>query len=382
MEGRKYLLIIILVSVLIRLTYVLFLDDKKYYFKDTAHYYKAAINIVDNGTFNNGINQPKFKYRREPVYPIFMAGVIFLFGKSFLAIRILQSIIIALSGILFYKILINISSYKAALIGTFIYLCYPFYVFFSGYLGLESICLPLLIIFTYLCVKYLLSQNNNYFYGAALMLGILFHTRVTSIALFIPLILLPFLIEANLGLRWIKEIFISLIIVFIASTPWAIRNYNVLGKITIPYTKEDRSGEGTAQIRMNYWINQGIYKSLSSNFIDFFSPLLTKVKTNNRFNKNVFEIISFMSVLPLLMSTIILPFLKRNKYMILLYSFLLFYSLPYVILGGQTRYRLPVDFIMILFMTLLVEKIYTNFIRKDDRLIGISTCSSQRVNTD
>jgi len=356
MKYKKYLLVIFTASLLIRFVYVgFFLDNKKYYFEDTIHYYTAAVNIVENGTFGQDPEKPNQPFTLEPVYSIVLAGIIFIFGKSFLAIRLMQSIILCSSGILFFLILKRLTSDLFAFIGTIIYLFYPFYVGFSGLLLPESIYLPLLVFFIFLSLEYVYSGKVVFLYSSVIILGILFHTKVTSILLIVPLLLLPLIRYKRINLVWINKVFISMFIIFLLSVPWGVRNYQIWGKVSIPRTRGSSENQSELAKQTSSILKGEHLKSIALNAYNLYSPFLTKFSTKNEFNKDIFQIMTFLCVMPLLISTVVLLFFRRNRFVIILYSFLIFYSLPFVIIFGQTRYRLPMDFVMIIFLTLLLE---------------------------
>ena len=111
MSGKNAGTILILLaalSVIIRIVFVsCVMEADKYYWEDTIHYYSAANSLLEMGAF--GYNPERagddVPYGLEPVYPLFLAGVISVFGKGYLWIRIVQSILITLSVVPFYKML-------------------------------------------------------------------------------------------------------------------------------------------------------------------------------------------------------------------------------------------------------------------------------------
>jgi 4-amino-4-deoxy-L-arabinose transferase-like glycosyltransferase len=343
-------------SLVLRVVYVtFFLDADKYYFEDANHYYTAAVSLVETGSFGQDAEKPSRPFMLEPFYPIVLAGLMLVFGKSFLALRLSQAVILCASGVLFYLILKKHTAPKFALLGTVLYLFYPFYVGFSGLLLSETVFLPLLVLFLYLCLEYMDSGKSGYFYFAVFVLAVLFHIKVTSISLIVILIALPAIREKKISMPWMRKAILAGIIILLMSVPWGIRNYSIWGKVTIPRTRGSSATKSDLAKRTDSLFETGQIKHMLSNTYNYLSPLITKFSSKNRFNNRFSQIVSFVCVLPLLLSAFILPFFRRNRFIIILYSFFIFYSLPYIVFFGQTRYRLPIDFVLIVFCVLLLE---------------------------
>jgi 4-amino-4-deoxy-L-arabinose transferase-like glycosyltransferase len=368
MTEKKYIYIILLLSLIVRFAYIIFShDNKKYYWwDDTVHYYTAATNLVEDGTFGEDPERPTRPFGLEPIYPVFLAGIISIFGKSFSAVRLIQGAIFTVSGVAIFLILKRLTSNLFALIGMAFYLFYPFYIYASGCLLTEAIYPPLLALLVFLCLEYVYTGKGAYYYLSAIVLGVAFHTRVSSISLIVPLLALPYFQARKPGAKYGKENFIAVMAILLVSVPWGIRNYRTYGRITIP------RNFGVADVSITSLLGQytgregsvedvGIAKSSLDKISALLSPFITAEESTEYSSSKaefssggIFQIISFISVFPLLLSTVILPAFRRDKSIIVLYGFLVFYLLPYVILTARTRFRLPIDFVMIIFLTVLL----------------------------
>jgi len=140
-----------------------------------------------------------------------------------------------------------------------------------------------------------------------------------------------------------------------------VRNYAIHGNIGLPRNRLTGPTGGditeTTQVLSERF-------SLQKNIPLLFSPGLTRVLSVNKFNRSLYECMSFAVVTPLLIATAILLFFRRDRLVLFLYVVFFSYCLPYLLLRGQTRYRLPIDFVMILFFVILVS-IYPRFAEKD-----------------
>jgi len=395
MKEKKYIFLILVVSLIVRFAYVIFyLDNDRYYWPDTIHYLAAATNLVEDGTYGQTPEEPARPFSLEPVYPTFLAGVICIFGKSFLAIRLIQCTIFTFSGLIIFLILKRLTSSLFALIGMAFYLFYPFYIYTSGCLMTEAIYTAILVLFTFLCFQYLTTWEVRWYYLSALVLGIAFHTRVCSMSLIIPLLILPFIRYKRFNFSFVNKCIISVMVILLLSVPWGVRNYRVFGKIAIPRTW---SSDGSITASVREFTNRkdgvedlGIAKASLDNTYLLFSPFIRARETTNHSSyksifaaKSIFQRISFISVFPLLLSTVLLPVFKRNRFVILLYGLFAFYSLPYIILTARTRFRLPIDFVMIIFLTVLLGYLLESFLRRrgSKELSKLQTASMSKLNT-
>jgi 4-amino-4-deoxy-L-arabinose transferase-like glycosyltransferase len=284
---------------------------------------------------------------------------------------LIQCIAFTFSGVAIFLILKRLTSNLFAVTGMGLYLLYPFYIFLSGCLLTEAIYTSLLVLFAFLCVEYLHTGESRYYYLSAFVLGVAFHTRVCSISLIVPLLSLPYLHGRRLDLSCLRKNVTSVVVILLVSVPWGFRNYRVYGKITIPRTFGVEEPSITSLLRQYTSSGRpdsiervGIARSASYKLRILFDPFITTSEgtdhssSKSEFSsRSMFQIISFVSVFPLLLSAVVLPAFRRDKFIILLYGFFLFYLLPYFVLTARTRFRLPIDLVMIIFLTLLASRL-------------------------
>ena len=351
--SKKYLIITLLSSLILRIVYVsIFLDHNYYYWEDSIHYFTAAENLFYNGGFGLDAERNDGPFGLEPIYSIFLAFLM-IFKNSFLFFRIVQSLVAVFSAFLFFKLLRYYFNENFSLIGVIIYSFYPFYFYFSGAILPESIYTPVLIYFCYLLVNF--TKNKRLFTWILISITLVFliHTKVTSLSLLlfilIPLKLFNFKLAS-------KHIFLSLGLILLVSTPWAIRNYHAFDKVTLPRNYGGGASDTNEVFKRFDVVNKnGLMFSVAKNFYYFFTPELKNIASKNKFTNNYTEFISLITVIPLLFSTLLTLLYKSRKKFLLMFGVFIAYSLPYIILFGQTRYRIPIDFIMIIFLLNIFE---------------------------
>src|SRR3989338_10379603 len=88
-------------ALFIRLIYI-FLGDQFPLMNDDLQYNIIAKNILDGNGFSYDSTEPTAA--RGPVYPLFLAATYFVFGYDYNVVRILQSIIGAITCLFIYLI--------------------------------------------------------------------------------------------------------------------------------------------------------------------------------------------------------------------------------------------------------------------------------------
>jgi len=348
---------LILSSLLVRLVFVVFfMEHDKYYWEDTIHYYSAAESMFETGSFGfdpeRAAAGKQLSYGLEPAYPLFLVPWIWVFGKGYLGIRIVQSLILCLSGIPFFLMLKRLVRDEFALMGTALYLFYPFYVFFSGIITPEAIYPPLLICYVLCTLLYFTDRKPAPLYVSVALLAILGHVKVTSWSLGLVTAVVFLWRSPFPSRKFAVRAVVSFFIFLLVCLPWGIRNYRLHGRIALPRNYSTEPGGSELQKKLSARSGTLQYAG------NLFSPGLTKVDSRNKWNHPIYQWVSVACVTPLLIATVLLPFFKRSWPILILYIVFFSYCLPYIVLGGQTRYRLPIDFVMIVFLTILVETVW------------------------
>jgi 4-amino-4-deoxy-L-arabinose transferase-like glycosyltransferase len=173
---------------------------------------------------------------REPGYPLFLAGLFWLFGKSLGAIRVANLLLTAITAWLTYRLADRIFSSKAiAFLASVLLLIHPaiFVAELRG--GVEILFTLLIVCFISALLAALQSGRFKDFFLAGLVLGVA--TLVRSTALLFPVFLVPFfLLWKSARPSWIRACGVIAVVLagaMITISPWMIRNWKVAG-VPIP----------------------------------------------------------------------------------------------------------------------------------------------------
>jgi len=228
----KYLyLAIFFLAFVIRLIYVLTLEDK-WYFYDTVHYHTAANNLLAGEGFGQSLLDPDrvTAYNLEPIYPIFLAAVYSLFGDNLLAVRIFQSLLFCLIPILVFVIAKRLFNAQIALIASVLSIFYPYFIYISGFLYSTGLMTLLILVFVYFNIKFF--DNSNYYYPIVIgiLMGLIALTRPIALSFFPFWILWVLLINNRKYKTRITQLILAIIFFVITLTPWTIRNHLIFEK--------------------------------------------------------------------------------------------------------------------------------------------------------
>ncbi|MDD5687990.1 MAG: glycosyltransferase family 39 protein [Elusimicrobia bacterium] len=210
-SEKKYLLFIFLTALFIRLIYVIPLSPEKLS-PDSYGWMSIASGIASGNGYGDTW--------RPPGYPAFLAIIFFIFGKSILFVRVINSIISALTCVIIYFVGKKIFSPVVGKISAVLLCFYPYVIAYTGDLLSETFYTFL----TALSIYYILICSEKPSIKNIIFTGILFGiTALTKSTI------LPFFFFACAWLWWrtkkIKVGFFVGICTIITLAPWTFRNY-------------------------------------------------------------------------------------------------------------------------------------------------------------
>lgn len=226
------MLIIFLLALIIRLFYVI--ASKDIPVSDAAGYDRLGLSLSKGEGYINTDGTPCVYF--PPFYPFFLSLIYKLFDHSYLAVRVIQSIIGGLTCVFIYLIAKKICTIKVGLFSALISIVYPPFIKSAELLITESFITFIMV----LIVFYLLEIQEGAGLKKCAILGLLLGISLLTkpMMLLFPFFIIPVFIYSNrmrlskmLGKYSIVLLFFGLVI-----SPWVIRNYAIHHKFLLVST--------------------------------------------------------------------------------------------------------------------------------------------------
>ena len=233
MWAQHTLLIGILgVGLLVRLIFLFDFGGTGYKIVDEEDYYHLASSLFSGLGFAWGPDRPTSM--RAPLYPGFMAMVWTIMGeRSLFAVRTIQVVISLANVVLLYQLGRRLFSQRVAVFAAAIFCFYPSLIAFNFLVLTEVLFTFLLTLFVFGYVVLAQTNKGRVALGIGIVLGLAALTR--SILWPFPLVLCPLMFFTLSGnnttrLKLAALLFLGYALVV---TPWAVRNTNLQGVLTI-----------------------------------------------------------------------------------------------------------------------------------------------------
>jgi 4-amino-4-deoxy-L-arabinose transferase-like glycosyltransferase len=216
----------------IRLGFVLTLENRLYW-PDEIAFDNIALGIL------NGEGYRADPFRANPVLPFFLAILYKLFGYSYIAPRIFQSFIGALTTCIVFAVSWRLFNRSVAFMAGLWVALYPPLIYVSGVFYVS--CLETFLIAASVYLFHLSTQYKDSYYFIVLFLsGIAL--GIATLCRPLSLVLLPFAVGFVLLSRegnTVRRIVCALTLViatFLTILPWTLRNYDVYGRVLLVST--------------------------------------------------------------------------------------------------------------------------------------------------
>ncbi len=227
--GKRHpLAAMIIIAVVIRLIYILLYSDH-WQLYDTIHYVTAARHIIEGNGFGPSMHFG-YKYGHyclEPIYPIFIAVIYFLFGFKSTMIKIFQIGLAIGQILLLYDLAKSFRSRAIMLLTGAFSAVYPFYVVIVGLVYPTQLFITLLLGLVWFLLRFYRTGQWGYLVGAGVAYGLAIQTGPVLVPS-VPLVLIWLwrfaAIRAN-------DLVVFTGCLLLTLTPWTIRNYSLFHKI-------------------------------------------------------------------------------------------------------------------------------------------------------
>jgi len=243
---RKEYLIIFIVAFLIASVFICLDTEGRKIQADSAIYYGIASNIVNGHGFSGSTAPPYLPtMSREPVYPLFLSSVFYLFGRNIAVVQFMQAFIYALTCVLILKIasILSIKNRMRFKLSLAIALL-PVIPSYVPYLLTEILFTFLLALCIFCLINSMRQGKLIWYFFSGIMLGIAVLCKAVLIFLFAFILISIFvhfyrrdkkIISARLAKACILLLFGCGLVV----TPWVIRNKLLLDKPAITLRGHD-----------------------------------------------------------------------------------------------------------------------------------------------
>jgi 4-amino-4-deoxy-L-arabinose transferase-like glycosyltransferase len=321
---------------------------------------------------------------RPPGYPFFLAAIYGLAGHSYPVVKIVQSVLGALTCVFVLLIGERLFSYRVGAIAASIAAVYPFLIVYAGFLLSETLFVFLSSIFLYALVRLREHYSVRWAAFAGFILGLMTMTR--PMTLLLPALLLVWAwIEFGDRRRAAAIVGIMVVMMLVPIAPWTVRNYVVTNSF-IPISSHLwaalYAGNNPVILRDPEAIGGSIQpegvEDYRAAYLSFMSHTLRHEplellrleghklkrfwsalpKTSER--DRIISACSYGLLLPLFLVGMYLSLRSPQKPWIL-FAWILNFCLVTLITHGSTRFRLPVEPAVILFASLTLERLWVKF---------------------
>jgi len=334
---------------------------------DAAIYNRLALGLLDGKGYVDARGNKTT--RRPPLHPVFLALVYAMAGReNFFAVRVAQALLcmmsIYLCGLIAFK---ATGSRMTAHLAALLYATNPMQIFTSAGIMTETLFTFFLLLTMYLFV----CKKNALAVGISLGLAAL--TRGTGM-LFLPAVVL--------FSDWHDKKRPAVIVLgfIIALMPWTARNYYHFERI-IPVSSNIDSVKITGlTVEWNKQIGAEKYALVSRSdatktfaelvkkqpftfiqltfvkWLHFFSPMLADVY------RPLYRAVGFLSFFPLLVCSLIWPFVATGKNRTFFYCCLtaiMIFSLSHAVLVSDIRFRIPTEPLFMIFTADVCSVLFT-----------------------
>ena len=417
---RRWLLSIVVSGILLRLATAILLGDNVVPLPaayDQIYFHDVALNLLEGKGFAYSRPPWPFIQPLAPtaytsfLYQIAIAGVYWIFGPHPLAARITQALIGSLLPWLIYGIVRRIhrqppvvekQSQVVALLAAGITAFYSYFIYFSATLMTDG---PYLVTLAWVLILTLdlADQPTRWrwaMWGLAVGLAILLRQVVLPVA---GLLFVYIVWKAWRHVQW-RHILVAAGVIAALILPWTVRNYLVFHRFLLlnsqagqvfwnanhpdlgtqweyaPMFPIPADLQGADEVTLNDELmrrglqlvaeNPGRFVQLSLSRLEMFF-LFYPLPESSLFS-NIARTFSFGICLPFMAVGLVLSLQEWRRWL-LLYLFIVAYTLIHIVSWVQIRYRMPIDMALIPFAALTVVTL-TNYVmqrvkRTDNRWI-------------
>lgn len=223
MNQTRIVVSIFIVALLLRLSALVILPPPPLDMSAEVAYWGGAQLIVHG----DGFRDPSYPVYAPPLYAVFIAAFLALFGDDQLPVKIAQIILDSLTVVFVYAVIKETLGVHAGMLSAGGMAMYPFSIYLSITIASEPLFTFFLSAFMLLALYAIRSQKTYYYCAAGVSLALATLTR--GVTQFFPIVFLALLMLIHRPTKKLLLSYGALFLSFaIVISPWALRNYTVL----------------------------------------------------------------------------------------------------------------------------------------------------------
>ena len=197
-------------------------------------YYEIANSIVAGNGFSRSVEPPyEPDSVRMPLYPLFIAGVLKIFG-SYKALLIIQAILGSLSAVIAWMIAKEFLGPRLSIAVGLLTALEPYTAYLTGLVLTETLFTFVFLCFIYCFLRYLKDIRLRMLALTSALLGIA--TLIKPTTQYLPVLMLAIVWwnnDFNIKRFLLKEVPVVLGVFLLILSPWIYRNYETFGNTSL-----------------------------------------------------------------------------------------------------------------------------------------------------
>ncbi len=412
-DTARMILLVLLAALLLRIPVAMWLPEQVVW-PDGRRYERVAMNLLEGQGFGDLVENR----RSVPTQPLFIAAVYSVFGKSYLALRLVSAIVGAISCVVAFLLARSLFGATVGVLAGLVVAAYPHLVYLSALFEYPQ-TLGILFLATFLLLLYRFDANRRPWtlFMASVLLGATILTLPTLL-LFAPVFVLLALKRDVDWRRNAAYVAVAIAGLVITVGSWTLRNYAAYDRVVIvnaagganfwaanneayarwgkegsvpmctgphgvtSYCLEDRQIQQELQARnltrtervlaheRAAWEHglrfvreaPGRFVKLAfTKFLQFWSPWPDAVHTGPARGGSSRDAISAVTYIPLLLLALVGLFLSAKEHaqkLIPIYLLIAVFVAPFTVFLPTMRYRLPIDFLLAIFAAIPLARLW------------------------
>lgn len=196
-----------------------------FFWGDAEGYIQIAKNLLGGNGFSMAFTDPFIPDGlRTPMFPVFLAGVLFIF-KNLYFVSLIHILLFAFSSLMLYRLAKEFVGNKAALIGLLFFILEPATAYWNVMWLTETLFLFLFILGLHFFIKFYRNNSILDIFFSASFLGFATLTRPAAQGLWFIFLVITLFLFKKIGIkRYLISLLIFIITFGVVISPWLIRN--------------------------------------------------------------------------------------------------------------------------------------------------------------